>query len=41
MNYFNNAFKVANTSGPFFRKNDLAVPHIFFTNKLLSDWLKA
>ena len=29
--------KVACTSGPFFEKNYQAVPHIFFTDKLLSD----
>ena len=33
--------KVACTSGQFFEKNYEAVPHIFFTNKLLSDWSKA
>ena len=33
--------KVAYTSGPFFeKKNYEAVPHIFFTNKLLSNWPK-
>ena len=31
------SFKVAYTSGPFFEKNYEAVPHIFFTDKLLSD----
>ena len=32
-------FKVACTSGPLFEKNKYeAVPHIFCTNNLLSDW---
>ena len=35
-----NVIKVAYTSGPFFEKKYEAVPHIFFTNKLLSDWPK-
>ena len=34
-------FKVACTSGPFFEKNYQALPHIFFTDKLPSDWSKA
>ena len=33
--------KVACTSGPFFEKNYQAVPHIFFTNNILSDWSKS
>ena len=35
------SLKVAYTTGPVFEKNYDVVPHIFFTDKLLSDWSKA
>ena len=33
--------KVAYTSGPNFEKKKEAVPHIFYTNNLRSDWSNA
>ena len=35
------SFKVACTSAPIFEKNYEAVPHIYYTNNLLSDWSNA
>ena len=39
--FSNQSIKVAFTAGPFFEKKYEAVPHIFFTNKLPTDWSKA